>query len=61
MDEQICPVCQLFECIGWIKKFKIEILVNEIYKDHPSYGFEGELETNIREKTDSISDNRKGH
>jgi CRISPR-associated protein Cmr1 len=26
LDEQICPVCQLFGCTGWKKRFKLEIL-----------------------------------
>jgi len=25
LDEQICPVCQLFGCTGWSRKFKINI------------------------------------
>jgi CRISPR-associated protein Cmr1 len=48
LDEQICPVCQLFGCTGWSRKFKIEILTNEIYKCSPSYGFEGVLKISLR-------------
>ena len=25
LDEQICPVCQLFGCTGWSRRFRLEI------------------------------------
>lgn len=25
LDEQICPVCQLFGCTGWSKRFRLEV------------------------------------
>ena len=42
---KICPICQLFGCTGWRRKFRMEIIPNGTFND----GFEGGLILKIEE------------
>ncbi|HOP95415.1 MAG TPA: type III-B CRISPR module RAMP protein Cmr1 [Dictyoglomaceae bacterium] len=33
LDAQICQVCQLFGCTGWARKFRLEVVGNDITPD----------------------------